>query len=118
MSAVPSKITPPRNNGSELGTVALIEIDEVVEFCENVAMSVFADAVLPGKVPSPVLQLFSPATASHTPFVGVADQVAGRACAELVVSETPATVRAMLAARNFTELGLRVIENDFMKVDT
>jgi hypothetical protein len=49
---------------------------------------VFEIVVLPGNVPSPVLQLISPATASQEPLVGVAFHVPLAARADW--RETPA----------------------------
>src|SRR4051794_40532728 len=64
------------NNVLAFPAVELIEIDVMLESTLNVATSVFGVEMLPGNVPSPVLQLFSPGTASHTPLVGAAFQFA------------------------------------------
>lgn len=67
-----------------------MEIEVNAEPIENVATSVLAAAVLPGKVPAPVLQLVSATVASQFPLVGVANHEAEAAWEECIpVTESP-----------------------------
>ena len=96
--AVP-KVMLPMPSGVALGRVPSIRM-VVVALVKNVATSVLViESKAPGKVPGPVLQLFSAPAASHMPFVGVEFQVALAACAEwqpISAATVPARMMAVL----------------------